>query len=313
MSAVVISIIVLAFSWPTVTSEPKSIPLMIAGPEQQVEMVLDQLEDAQADLFDITTGRPAEVISASANNAATDQILQRVGEQLGEQTGMPVTQTDLIPFSENDPNGAGLGVLAFPMVMGGLAGGIVIGLMVIGGGRKVVAALVYAVLASFAVTALGGPLLKVFQREFELTWLAVGLAFAAMSATVAGLVTLLRTPGIPVAALLFMFFANPISGTNAPKEFLPGPWGEIGQYMPPGAISTLIRDIAYFPEADTTMQWLVLSGWLALGLVLIGIGLAWERGAVRRSGGSAIPVRDTSIDYSSDGLVAAGHGRDAAT
>ena len=149
MSAVVISIIVLAFSWPTVTSEPKSIPLMIAGPEQQVEMVQDQLEDAQPDLFDITTGedrdaaveaieqrdvygaivigRPAEVISASANNAATGQILQRVGEQLGEQTGMPVTQTDLIPFSENDPNGAGLGVLAFPMVMGGLAGGIVIG------------------------------------------------------------------------------------------------------------------------------------------------------------------------------------------
>lgn len=197
----VISIIVLAFSWPTVTSEPKEIPLMIAGPEQQVEMALDQLEDAQADLFDITTGedrdtaveaiehrdvygaivigRPAEVISASANNAATGQILQRVGEQ----TGMPVTQTDLIPFSENDPNGAGLSVLAFPMVMGGLAGGIVIGLMVIGGGRKVVAVLVHAVLAGFAVTALGGPLLKVFQREFELTWLAVGLAFAAMSAT----------------------------------------------------------------------------------------------------------------------------------
>ena len=49
-----------------------------------------------------------------------------------------VSQTDLIPFSENDPNGAGLGVLSFPMVMGGLAGGIVIGLQVIGGGRKIV-------------------------------------------------------------------------------------------------------------------------------------------------------------------------------
>ena len=175
MSAVAISIIVLAFSWPTVTSEPKSIPLMIAGPEQQVEMVQDQLEDAQPDLFDITTGddrdaaveaiehrdvygaivigQPVEVLSASANNAATGQILHRVGEQLGQQTGMPVTQTDLIPFSENDPNGAGLGVLSFPMVMGGLAGGIVIGLQVIGGGRKIVAVLLYGVLAGFAVTA----------------------------------------------------------------------------------------------------------------------------------------------------------------
>ncbi|MFF0973596.1 UNVERIFIED_CONTAM: ABC transporter permease [Kocuria sp. CPCC 205295] len=287
MSAVITSIIVLAFSWPTVTSVPKSIPLMIAGPEQQAEMVQDQLEDAQPDLFDVTTGddrdaaveaiehrdvygavvigQPVEVISASANNAATGQILHRAGEQLGQKSGMPGTQTDLIPFSENDPNGAGLGVLSFPMVMGGLAGGIVIGLQVVGGGRKIVAVLVYGVLAGFAVTALGRPLLDIFQREFELTWLAVGLAFAAMSATVAGLVTLLRTPGIPMAAVLFMFFASPISGTNTPKEFLPGPWGEIGQFLPPGAISTLIRDISYFPEADTTMQWPVLSGWLALG------------------------------------------------
>lgn len=331
MSAVVISIIVLAFSWPTVTSEPKSIPLMIAGPEQQVEMVQDQLEDAQPDLFDITTGddrdaaveaiehrdvygaivigQPVEVLSASANNAATGQILHRVGEQLGQKTGMPVTQTDLIPFSENDPNGSGLGVLSFPVVMGGLAGGIVIGLQVIGGGRKIVAVLVYGVLAGFAVTALGGPLLDVFQREFELTWLSVGLAFAAMSATVAGLVTVLRTPGIPVAALLFMFFANPISGTNSPKEFLPGPWGEIGQFLPPGAISTLIRDISYFPEADTTMQWLVLSGWLVLGIVLIGIGLASERRAVRRSGGSKPAAQDTSIDYSSGSSPTAAQSR----
>ena len=335
MSAVIISIIVLAFSWPTVTSVPKSIPLMIAGPEQQAEMVQDQLEDAQPDLFDVTTGddrdaaveaiehrdvygaivigQPVEVISASANNAATGQILHRAGEQLGQKSGMPVTQTDLIPFSENDPNGAGLGVLSFPMVMGGLAGGIVIGLQVVGGGRKIVAVLVYGVLAGFAVTALGGPLLDVFQREFELTWLAVGLAFAAMSATVAGLVTLLRTPGIPVAALLFMFFANPIYGTNSPKEFRPGPWGEIGQFLPPGTISTLIRDISYFPEADTTMQWLVLSGWLVLGIVLIGIGLASERRAVRRSGGSKPAAQDTSIDYSSGSSpTAAQSGRHAA-
>lgn len=321
MSSVIIAIIVLAFSWPTVTSEAKSIPLMISGPEQQVQMVEDSLTTAQPDLFDIehgtdradaveaiehrdvygaiVVGQPVEVISASANNAATGQILNRVGQQLSQQAGMPVTQTDLIPFSADDPNGAGLGVLSFPMVMGGLAGGIVIGLMVVGGGRKIVAVLLYGVLAGLAVTSLGGPLLHVFQREFMLTWLAVGLAFTAMAATVAGLVTLLRVPGIPVAALLFMFFANPISGTNSPKEFLPGPWGEIGQYLPPGAISTLIRDISYFPQADTTMQWLVLAGWAVLGFLLIGIGLALERRAVGRSTTSAGSVRDTSIDYSS--------------
>lgn len=304
LPAVIIGIIVLAFSWPTVTSEPKSIPLMVAGPQQQATQIEQSLEQAQPELFEIVrgddrdaavealetrevygaivVGQPVEVLSASANNAATGQILNRVGQQLGQQTGAPVTQTDLIPFSPSDPNGAGLGVLSLPMVMGGLIGGILIGLQVIGGGRRIVAVLVYGAVAGLAVTALGGPVLDILQGPFGVTWLALSLSFTAMSATVAGLITLLRVPGIPIAALLFMFFANPISGTNSPKEFLPGPWGEIGQHLPPGAISTLVRDLSYFPEADTTRQWLVLAAWALLGVVLIVIGLASERRTVSR-------------------------------
>lgn len=61
------------------------------------------------------------------------------------------------------------------------------------------------------------------------------------------------------------------------------------------------------------MQWLVLSGWLVLGIVLIGIGLASERRAVRRSGGSKQAAQDTSIDYSSGSSpTAAQSGRHAA-
>lgn len=156
LPAVIIAVIVLAFSWPTVTSEPKSIPLMVAGPQQQAEQIDQGLEQAQPELFDIVRGddrdaavealetrevygaivlgQPVEMLSASANSAATGQILNRVGQQLAQQSGAPVTQTDLIPFSPSDPNGAGPGVLSLPMVMGGLIGGIVIGLQVIGGG-----------------------------------------------------------------------------------------------------------------------------------------------------------------------------------
>ncbi|MFS0792493.1 hypothetical protein [Microbacterium sp. 1P10AE] len=40
----------------------------------------------------------------------------------------------------------------------------------------------------------------------------------------------------------------------------------------PGASATLIRDLSYFPAADTTQPWLVLTAWAVVGLVLSAIG-----------------------------------------
>ena len=59
-----------------------------------------------------------------------------------------------------------------------------------------------------------------------------------------------------------------------PSAFLPGAWGAIGQMMVPGASSTLLRSIAYFPEAATSDQWLVLGSWIAFGLLAGVIGWA---------------------------------------
>lgn len=59
-----------------------------------------------------------------------------------------------------------------------------------------------------------------------------------------------------------------------PSAFLPGAWGAIGQMMVPGASSTLLRSIAYFPEVSTSGQWLVLGSWIAFGLLAGVIGWA---------------------------------------
>ena len=59
-----------------------------------------------------------------------------------------------------------------------------------------------------------------------------------------------------------------------PSVFLPGAWGQIGQMLVPGASSTLLRSIAYFPEAAMSDQWLVLGSWIALGLLAGVIGWA---------------------------------------
>lgn len=82
----------------------------------------------------------------------------------------------------------------------------------------------------------------------------------------------LGRPGIAIGPVLFLLIANPISGAAMPKEFLPSPWGDVGQWLPPGAGATLVRDLSYFPEADTAFPWLVLGGWATAGLLLAMAG-----------------------------------------
>ena len=68
-----------------------------------------------------------------------------------------------------------------------------------------------------------------------------------------------------------------------PVEFLTAPWGAIGQWFPPGAAATLLRELSYFPRADTLFPWLVLAGWAVLGLLLSTLGHYRDRGAATQA------------------------------
>ncbi|MFV2009533.1 MULTISPECIES: hypothetical protein [unclassified Micromonospora] len=91
---------------------------------------------------------------------------------------------------------------------------------------------------------------------------------AAIAATVIGLRNLFGLHGVGVGTVLIMLVGSPISAATLPVEFLPRPWGAIGQFFPPGASVSLIRCISYFPEAPTLPQWFVLCGWTLVGCLL---------------------------------------------
>jgi hypothetical protein len=69
-----------------------------------------------------------------------------------------------------------------------------------------------------------------------------------------------------------LLVANPISAAALPKEFLLEPWGAIGQWFPPGAAATLMRELSYFPAADMLFPWLVLTAWAVGGILLSLVG-----------------------------------------
>lgn len=183
-----------------------------------------------------------------------------------------VTVTDVVPLADTDPRGTGLTAAMFPIVIGGMLGGIAISLTVIGALRRVVAVLAYSVAAGLLLTGILQGWFGALQGEFWLNSAAIALALAAIAAPITGFVALMGRPGIALGVVTFLLVANPLSAAAIPVEFLAEPWGAIGQWFPPGAAATLLRDLSYFPAADATFPWLVLAAWAVGGLALSLVG-----------------------------------------
>lgn len=315
MLTLAVSLVMAAFLWPTVASEPKDIPIVAAG--QGSEQITDRLAEHSDGRFDVSTaqdrgdavdllerreaygaivvspdpqtGVPApEVLVASAASPAVAQSLRQVAPTLKQQlqadlekkaaaAGAPaptveVPVTDVTPLSDDDPTGAGLAAAGFPLVLGGMLGGVGIAKAVRGTGRRIAALTAYVTLAGVAIGLIMQSWFGILQGELWQTMLAAGLAVAAVSLPIAGLTALLGTLGLGLGAATFMLFANPISSSSMPTQFLPAPWGAVGQAFPPGASAHLLRSLSYFPEAATGTQWWTLALWAVSGLALLLLG-----------------------------------------
>ncbi|MDR5698280.1 hypothetical protein [Agromyces aerolatus] len=324
----VVSVIVLAFAWPSVTAEPHDLPIAITGPAQAVTAAESAVQDQQpgAIAFDevadrgaavdaiesravygaIVLGPEPEVLVSSASSLLVSQLLTALAGQLetgvnaqaaqaAEAAGSPaapphidVAVTDVVPLAESDPRGAGLAASLFPIVLGGMLGGIAISLAVIGALRRLLAVAVYAVVGGIALAAILGSWFGALQGELWLNAAAIALALAAIAAPITGFVALMGRAGLAVGPIVMLLFANPISAAALPKEFYPVPWGEVGQWFPPGAAATLVRELSYFPAADLTFPWLVLAAWAVGGALLSVLGHF-------RTAGAAEPDREAAI------------------
>ncbi len=310
--AALVSLIVLAFAWPSVTAEAHDLPIAIIGPSQAVDgakSAVDELQpgaisfkeldsrDAAVDAIKsrevygaIILGTQPEVLNSSAASAVVSQMLSAIAANLEEgvnaqaaaaaqAAGAPsapphidITVTDVVPLADTDPRGTGLIAALFPLVLGGMIGGIAISLLIGGALRRVVAVVLYAIFGGLALTAILQSWFGALQGDFWLNSAAFALSLAAIAAAFTGLAGLFGRAGAALGAILILLIANPISAAAVPKEFILQPWGDVGQWFPPGAAATLVRDLSYFPSADVLFPWLVLAGWAVVGLLLSLVG-----------------------------------------
>ena len=338
LASLIVSLVILAFTWPTKTMEAKNLPVSIAGPEVTVSQFEQSLKDRGIETFELkqavsredaenqikqretygaivfTEGAAPEVLTAPAANAAATQMLNGVATQLnaqiqhqalaaktqaltqaieagGEQgaqaaaqleqmkvqaeqaSAMAVKTTAVVSLSESDSSGSGIAVAAFPLVIGGILGGSFSALRVNGTWRRFATATLYAVIGGALTALILSTWFGFIPGDFATLWAAFSATYLATASFIVG-VSALSSPlaGLGLGAVITMFIGNPIAGASMPSVFLPGAWGAIGQMMVPGASSTLLRSIAYFPEVATSGQWLVLGSWIAFGLLAGVIG-----------------------------------------
>jgi hypothetical protein len=312
--AAIVTVLLLAFAWPAVTADVRGLPIAVVGPAAQTTHIATALDENKPGAFDLVSaddraaavsliesrevygaivlGQKPELLTASAASPVVAQLLGTLATQLSAQLnaaaaaqGIPlpspivVSVSDIVPLPATDARGVGLISAAFPMVIGGIIGGIGIYFAVAGRGRRVGAVLIFSAIGGVALGGILQGLFGALAGNYLLNSAAIALALAAIGTVVVGMASLFGRPGIIASVVLFVLFANPLSAATQPVEFLVAPWGAIGQWMPPGAGATLVRDLSYFPSADASFAWLVLVGWVVVGLALAA--LAGVRGRAR--------------------------------
>lgn len=201
--------------------------------------------------------------------------LEQMKAQAKQASAMEVKTTAVVPLSENDSSGTGLAIAAFPLVMGGTIGGMLSLTLINGTWRRFATATLYSVIAGALTALILSTWFGFIPGDFATLWAAFAATYLATASFMIGMGALLvPSAGLGLSAVVTMFIGNPISGATMPSVFLPGAWGQIGQMLVPGASSTLLRSIAYFPEVATSDQWLVLGSWIAFGLLAGVIGWA---------------------------------------
>ena len=316
--AAIVTVVVIAFLWPSFTASAHNLPIAVAGPSTQTAAVESALKKASPHTFAFTTvsdrssavklikqrkdygaivvGNAPEVLTASAANPTVAQLLSALAPKLQAQltaeltaqhvpaSAIPVVRTtDVVSLASTDPRGSTIGASSFPMVLGGILGGALIALTVVGVWRRVISLGIYAIVGSAAITGVLQGWFGGLQGNYLANAAAIALVLLGIGGTMLGLVALIGRAGIAVGPVLFLLGANPISAAALPIEFLVSPWGGVGQWFPPGAGATLLRELSYFPQANTGFPWLVIGGWAALGLVLSTLGHFRNAGAATRA------------------------------
>ncbi|MFK0104193.1 ABC transporter permease [Streptomyces sp. NPDC091217] len=184
------------------------------------------------------------------------------------------TTVDVVPVAAADPRGAVFSSAVFPLTICGIMIGAFV-TMARGLARprhRVLTLLVACAVAALGIYLVAQGFLGALPHHHVATWAILALDLFSISATAAGVIRLLGPAGLGLSAALMVFVGNAFSGATSAPELLPKGVDHIGQWLPPGAGASLLRDTTYFGGNAGEGHLAVLVLWSVIGVTAVMFG-----------------------------------------
>ena len=276
---------------------PHDIPVGLVGPNQAVQQISTAFGTNAPDAFHFTTygsepdaraaldsrdidgvlvlggSTPRLIVAGAAGDAATGVITAAFTNVFKSQGGTVDVEV-VHPFSRGDAHGLILFFVVVAVIVSALVCQALLFAIarVAGFGARLIVVLGFSILAGLVAMGTGEWIAGDYGSGF---WTAVGLVMlgaAAVGAAVAGSGRLLGQPGIGLAALVVVLLDLVSSGGPVGSQLLPDFYRALAPWMPAGPLYGALRGALYFDGAGIAGPLIVLSGWLAGGVVLMLLG-----------------------------------------
>jgi len=276
--------------------QPHDIPVGLVGPAPAVQQISSSFATAAPGAFQFTTyaseqdaraaidartidgvlvlgaGDPQLIVAGAAGDGAVGVITAAFTNVFKAQ-GKALTVETVHPFASGDAHGLILffvvvatliSTLASQAILLATAKPVSLGLRL---GFMVVFGLLVGLTAMGMATWIAGGYGDGFWAAAGL----VALTSMAIGSVVGGLIRLLAAPGIGLAALL-MVLSLVSSGGPVGSQLLPDFYRALAPWATAGELYSALRGALFFDGAALATPVVVLTGWLVVGVVLIGIG-----------------------------------------
>lgn len=276
--------------------QPHDIPVGLVGPAPAVHQISSAFATSAPGAFDFTTfaseqdaraaldartvdgvlilgaASPHLVIAGAAGDGVTGVIAGAFTNVFKAQ-GAALSVETVHPFASGDAHGLILFFVVLATLISTLASQAVLfttgkNLRI---GSRLAVTVVYGALVGLTSMGMAAWIAGGYGDGF---WAAAGLdalASIAIGTVVGGLARLLGAPGIGLAALL-MVLSLVSSGGPVGSQLLPDFYRALAPWATAGQLYSALRGALYFDGAALATPIVVLSGWLVVGMVLIGIG-----------------------------------------
>ncbi|WP_198287020.1 hypothetical protein [Frankia sp. QA3] len=329
--AVLLGLLVWLYGTSVTSLRPRDLPILTVGPAPAATALADQISRVEPGALTVRTvptvaaadralrdrdayaaivigddGLTLRVASA-ASPAVTEAITRGIRVFM---PGLEIPVVDVVANASRDQAGGGLAAGYLPLVLVIAAAGVLLTRLIRSRAVRLAGIAALAVLCGFAGTVALQGALDVLPGSFLATMAVLTLLALAVAGPVVGVGAVAGTPGL-VGIVLVTVVGAALSAAESAPEMLPRPWGDIGQFAPPGAGVTLLRSTNYFDGAAGGRPVVVLAVWLIVGLWLAFVG---ERGAAPAlyPGNRGAPRPGQAPQRHMAGATAAGSGTGAA-